>query len=84
MTLHHKLALIEADTDSWEMLVRYSDAIVEAARKYANPDYEAAAMERHRNGRPKCYEGPHDIGCYCWITTKKAVNAALGVTEDDR
>ncbi len=59
------------------------EVLVEAARKYANPDIEAAAMERHRNGRPKCYEGPNDIGCYCWITTKKAVKVALSITEDD-
>ena len=56
---------------------------LDAARRVANPDIEAAAMERHRNGRPKCYEGPKEDGCYCWITTEKAVDLALGITEDE-
>ncbi len=57
--------------------------IVDTAKKYANPDYEAAAMERHRNGRPKCYEGPKEDGCYCWDTTKRAVQTALGMEVTD-
>ncbi len=43
----------------------------------ANLNIEAAALDRHRNGRPKCYEGPKEDGCYCWDTTEKAVKAAL-------
>ena len=49
----------------------------EAARLVANPNIEAAALDRHRNGRPKCYEGPKEDGCYCWDTTEAAVAAAL-------
>ena len=66
-------------------VMEWEDVMVlaETARRVANPDIEAAAIERHRNGRPKCYEGPHDIGCYCWDTTKTAVNKALGITEDE-
>ena len=61
----------------------HEQTVVEAARKYADLDYEAAAMERHRNGRPKCYEGPKKVGCYCWDTTKKAIDVALGEPEED-
>ena len=60
----------------------FIEGFLEAARRVANLDIEAAAIERHRNGRPKCYEGPKEDGCYCWITTKKAVSIALG-TEDE-
>jgi hypothetical protein len=44
------------------------------------PDYEAAVEERHRYGRPKCYEGLDDAGCYCRDNVALVV-AALGDTE---
>ncbi len=80
--LQDALKRIPADWNGGDPTWRESILVLrKAARRVANPDIEAAASERHRNGRPKCYEGPKEDGCYCWITTRKAVNLALGVTE---
>ena len=45
-------------------------------------DYEAVILERHRYGRPKCYEALDGDGCYCRQAVMKTV-AAFGLGGDD-
>ena len=46
-------------------------------------DYEAAIENRHMYGRPKCYEGLDEDGCYCRKQVTEDVNAALGIGGGD-
>ena len=82
-------ALITWDLASEPLLTkRESDAIVEAARRVANPDYEAAARHYHaevghRSGTNLSWEAsyPEEQADFLRVSTD-AVDAALGVTED--
>lgn len=74
-------ALITWDLASAPLLTdRESDAIVDAARKYANPDINAA---RDRI-TPMIAEMLDDRGAIeCAVIAQAAVVAALGITEEE-
>ena len=46
-------------------------------------DYEAATLNRHRYGRPKCYEGLDSFDCNCRRQVTSDIDAALGIGGDD-
>ncbi len=88
-----RAALVTWDLASEPLLTkRESDAIVKAARKYANPDYRAAGHRRYE----MVAEATEGIPAFAtewpdlseeerdeWIAeVKPYVDAALGVTED--
>ena len=50
---------------------------------YREIDYESAIENRHGYGRPKCYEGLDEDGCYCRKQVTEDVNAALGIEGGD-
>ncbi len=54
------------------------EIIFEAARKVANPDYEAAAIQVRKIARPEDFP---DVVTIDYLT-RLIVNAALGITED--
>ena len=79
----------------WNNRLTKDSLIVEAARKYANPDYEAAAKARYEDVKRKAEQNGL-IGFIDWDDLEDEerqedwvdeirpyVDAALGVTEDE-
>ncbi len=79
-------ALNVFDHSDERMTARQWTTILEAARKVANPDYEAAAKRRFEDVKPRFDTEWLDLRADErdeWIAeVKPYVDAALGVTED--
>lgn len=56
---------------------RHLDALLDQG-VLVHANYEAAVLERHRFGRPKCYESLDDDGCYCRQSVIEIVTALGG------
>ena len=77
---------LQAALADWESLgtirqqeLGWMHPLVETARKYANPDYEAATAITNQLRYAKTSDDWDDL---IYDITKEAVDAALGVTED--